>query len=272
MSEKWTCAACGAQDNSGMFCLTCGAPRNGFTGMMMPVTDEIPQDRGPLVKFVWSTSSSGMMYMSRETYDTAVIWNEDGTVTMTDRSWKEAESRTEKEYSVDPSDAEKLRAALDQEEILSWTSLKYDFNDPTRPTDVSHSANWTLEFVPAEGSRPVPHCSIDLNAVTQQKKTDRISDVREILASLEKEDRIIRDETEQLFMPNGMTKQEYFVSMMTTGGPKAPASPAPPAPVGNSDEMTAGPGQWKCRYCGNVNEGKFCSECGAARSDAEITD
>ena len=137
--------------------------------------------------------------------------------------------------------------------MISWSAYRYDYSkDEMRPTDVSGSAVFTLTFAAGEAGGEGSSCSIDLDAARQNGKGDTISEITELLKSFIKEENLLDRTTEELRLPNGMTKKEYLASFSRMPGPSAPG-------VSVSETEKDG---WKCPECGNFNTGRFCSECG----------
>lgn len=212
----------------------------------------VPDDHGPLVSLCWSISMSGMMMYSGQKWERELSWEEDGSSVLTYTEESEGDHRTVERYSTDTETAQKLRNAV-TDEVISWSAYRYDYSkDEMRPTDVSGSAVFTLTFAAGEAGGEGSSCSIDLDAARQNGKGDTISEITELLKSFIKEENLLDRTTEELRLPNGMTKKEYLASFSRMPGPSAPG-------VSGSETEKDG---WKCPECGNFNTGRFCSECG----------
>ena len=249
--NTWTCPLCGADDNTGAFCLKCGASKTGLMGIDIFGAPRVPDDHGPLISFLWSSSRSGMMMYSGQNWDREMIWEDDGTVTLTDRYKEEGDHSTVKTYRPDPAEAEKLRSAVTAD-VIAWSSYKYDYEKETMfATDVSTSDGFTLRFAPAQAGGKESYCSIDIDAVGQNGKREEAGKLKELLLGLIRDENMVSEEAEELRLPNGMTKKEYLDSFSTRR--VAPVDLQPDAD------------QWTCPECGAVNSGKFCAECGTPR-------
>lgn len=249
--NTWTCPVCGAEDNTGAYCLKCGASKTRLMGIDILDAPRVPDDHGPLVSFLWSSSRSGMMMYSGENWDRELIWNTDGTVTLTDRYKREAESDTVRTYRPDPAEAEKVRETV-TDDVIAWSSYRYDYEKETMfATDISTSDGFTLRFAPAEAGGRESYCDIDIEAADQNGKREEIRRIKDLILGLIREEYLTGEETEELRLPNGMTKKEYLDSFSTRT--------VYPSGVQNDEN------EWTCPECGQVNSGKFCSSCGSPR-------
>ena len=262
-AETWKCNVCGTEGNSGMFCNYCGAPfasSPDFFGK----DDPAKLSQGILTGLVWSSYQSGMMAYSRQSFETEINWNRDGSVTVTLTEESEGEYRRVTVYDGDPDKAEQMRKIIADEKVEEWANFD-KVNDPMlMPTDVSSSSHLTLTFSEGDNGLPADRCSIDLDAAKQNGKAETVYNLGVLLASLRSQDRIIKTDTETLTLPNGMTKQEYFKQFM-------PINNTPSWPVqigsreGESISQETASGEWKCPVCGEINTGKFCYGCGSKR-------
>ncbi len=225
----------------------------------------LKETHGPLIEAEWSGSASGMVFGDLSRFSMKLVRTDGGTK-LFDMEMKSFQPAITKTYAVDDSVWDKLQKIADDENLAAWRHLRADPDKQVIVYDHSSSASIGLVFDDsAVGGRGPKRISIGREGVRQQGGNEVWNAVCDILKSCADTGRLLEESTE----PNPYVDGRPPFMGMGMGVPAAGTGRVPVKPKETAKAAEAMPGTWTCPACGNAgNTGKFCPECGQARTEA----
>ncbi len=215
-----------------------------------------------------SSSSSGMAMGSNQSLSEELSWKEDGTVVM-NRTEIHGGTREVSVFAVAKELAEKIRAFAESADIAAWGELKYEEDPRFRCTDYSsRSSGRIILDYRDQGGKPYEIVSFNTMALFRHNKDADIETLREFFRKCQDPQTMIENTTS--LTPAGETMLGMGMDPGTVNAFgnlqifKEPVEASKPE-VHPQPEVRP-QGAWTCT-CGQINEGKFCCQCGSPRVD-----
>ncbi|MBQ1369472.1 MAG: hypothetical protein IIY45_15495 [Firmicutes bacterium] len=206
----------------------------------------IPGPKGKLLSIEMSSWSSGMMMNSGTKHSIKLDWS-DGKIMLTKADSTGWEGDITRLYRALESDAAAICAVAARENLASWENLR-EIPPAFQIMDYSSGASIALVYElndPERSWQKTERFTINTTAARQLGGGEVIDELYAIL--------------------NGCCREENLISEE-----KTPPKNNLPGFMGinqvpEKETIQEAEDSWKCSFCGTMNTGKFCCECGVRK-------